>query len=155
MASAEGPEVDSGVGVAVVSRPRIRSIKPELWHDEAVGEISRDARLLFVGLITMADDAGRLRYAAPGILGHVFPYDDDVTAGKLRRWVDELVEHGLIHVYECDDREYMWLPGWRDNQRINRPTPSKLPCPNDPRASWPPHDGLIESSLNETGAFTE
>lgn len=138
-----------------MSRPRIRSIKPELWHDEAVGEVSRDARLLFIGLITMADDAGRLRFTAPAVLGHVFPYDDDVTAAKLRRWLDELLLHGLAATYDHDGREYVWLPGWRENQRINRVSPSKLPCPPDPRASWSPHDGLIESSLNGSGAFTE
>jgi hypothetical protein len=58
-------------------RPRIRTIKPEMWADEKVGQLSRDARLLFVGLITMADDEGRLRGCPAAILGHVFPYDDD------------------------------------------------------------------------------
>jgi hypothetical protein len=60
-----------------VSRPRIRTLKPEMWADEKVGALTRDARLLFIGLITLADDAGRFRAMPSAILGHVFPYDLD------------------------------------------------------------------------------
>lgn len=131
-----------------MSRPRIRSIKPEVWKDEAVGEVSREARLLFIGLITMVDDAGRMRAAPAAIIGHVYPLDEDVTPAKVRRWLDELVTAGLVMAYENKGREYLWLTGWRDNQKINRATASKLPCPPDPRASWFPHDGLTDPSLN-------
>lgn len=44
-------------GRGVNSRPRIRTLKPECWQDEKIGQLSRDARLLFVGLITMAKAA--------------------------------------------------------------------------------------------------
>lgn len=57
------------------TRPRIRTLKPELWQNEKVGDLSHGARLLFVGLITMADDEGRFRARPSVILGHVFPYD--------------------------------------------------------------------------------
>lgn len=138
-----------------MSRQRIRSIKPEMPHDEAVGECSREARLLFVNLMLQADDAGRLRLAPAAVIGNAYPYDADVTPPKLRKWLDELHDAGLILIYEHDGREYAWLRGWRANQKINRPTASKLPCPPDPAASWWPHDGnapdLTESSVNGSG----
>ncbi len=40
---------------------RIRSIKPEFPQSESMGNVSRDARLTFIQLWTLADDSGRLR----------------------------------------------------------------------------------------------
>jgi hypothetical protein len=46
---------------------RIRTIKPEFPQSESMDRVSREARLLFVLLWTVADDAGRLR-TAPRLL---------------------------------------------------------------------------------------
>jgi hypothetical protein len=88
-----------------VSRPRIRTIKPETWHDEKIGTLSRDARLLFVGLITMADDDGRLRGMPAAILGHVFPYDDDAPQ-QLEAWLADLERAALIVRYRVAGLPY-------------------------------------------------
>lgn len=112
-----------------MTRPRIRTIKPELWQDEKIGAVSRDARLLFVGLITMADDDGRFRAQPSVILGHAFPYDDDAPK-RLTRWLTELLEVGLIQQYEVDGRRYGVLPNWKKHQRISHPSASILPPPS-------------------------
>ena len=39
---------------------RIRTIKPEFWTDEKLAPLSPICRLTFLGLVSMADDAGRL-----------------------------------------------------------------------------------------------
>ena len=109
-----------------MSRPRIRSLKPELWQDEKIGNLSRDARLLFIGLVTMADDEGRLRALPALILGHVFPYDTDALR-KLEQWLEEISDSGLITRYTVGGTPYVELMGWRKHQVINRPTPSELP----------------------------
>jgi hypothetical protein len=111
-----------------VSRPRIRTVKPEMWQDEKIGRLSRDARLLFVGLITLADDDGRFRALPQVILGHVYPYDND-AGRKLAGWLAELVQARLLHIYENEGTQYGWLPKWDNHQRINRKTPSILPAP--------------------------
>lgn len=111
-------------------RPRIRSLKPETWEDEKVGSVSRDARLLFVGLITMADDDGRFRYLPSAICGHVFPYDEDAPR-KLGKWMKELETAGLILLYAVEKVTYGWLPGW-GHQRINKKRDSDLPAPPPP-----------------------
>ena len=125
------------------TRPRMRSIKPELWQDEAVGDLSRDARLLFIGLITMADDEGRFRALPSLILGHVFPYDVDALR-RLDGWLREVADAGLIVLYEVDGRPYGVLPGFRRHQRINRPSPSRLPAPP-----------ITEDSVNAHGVGDE
>lgn len=111
-----------------MSRPRIRSLKPEMWADEKIGRLTRDERLLFVGLITMADDEGRLRAMPSAILGHVFPYDQD-AAKRLEKWLGALETMSLVLRYESSGLPYIALVGWSKHQRINRPNQSELPAP--------------------------
>lgn len=110
------------------TRPRIRSVKPEIWQDEKIGRLTRDARLLFIGLITLADDDGRFRALPSMILGHCFPYDQDAHR-KLVGWMDELIGQELVLVYSHDGMPYGQIPNWSSHQRINRKTDSVLPEP--------------------------
>lgn len=111
-----------------MSRPRIRTVKPECWQDERVGALSRDSRLLWIGLLTMADDQGRFRALPSAIVGHVFPYDQD-AARKIERWLDEIAGAGMIELYEAAGVRYGAFPTWLRHQKINRPQPSQLPPP--------------------------
>ena len=142
-----------------MTRTRIRTLKPELWADENVGELRRDARLLFIGLVTMADDEGRLRATPSLILGHVFPYDDDVTPAKLTKWLAEIERTGVILRYESGGKPYIAFRHWRRHQRPNRASCSTMPPPPDPvvvRQNAVPAQGTrTEDSVNEHGARTE
>lgn len=131
------------------TRPRIRTIKPEMWQDEAFGTLSSHARLLFIGLITMADDEGRLRAMPSAIVGHVFPYDE-MKPSKLKALLEEVANRGLIVQYEAQGVPYVCLPGWSKHQKINRPSPSVLPAPRGVRLS-----AVTEDSVNDHGAITE
>jgi hypothetical protein len=114
-----------------VTRPRIRTLKPENWHDEAVRRCSRDARLLRDVLLTFADDDGRWHHMPVAIMGHGYPEDDDVPPAKINRWTQELVASGLVVLYEVDGSTYGCFPRWHLHQNINRYTPSDLPpCPD-------------------------
>lgn len=112
-----------------MTRLRIRSLKPEMWQDEKIGRVTRDARLLFVGLITLADDEGRFRAPAPLVLGHIYPWDT-VSPRRLESWMRELEEVGLVVRYEVGGQRYGHLPGWAKHQVINRARPSMLPEPS-------------------------
>ena len=105
---------------------RIRTIKPSFWGDEAVTELSRDARLLLVGLISSADDQGRFMASHAVISGYVFPYDG-ITVAKLAQWLEEIGETGIVHFYKVGRREYGCFPTWKKHQRISKPAPSPLP----------------------------
>lgn len=133
------------------SRPRIRSIKPEAWQDEKVGGLCRDARLLMIGLITMADDEGRLRALPSLILGHVFPWDD-LAPRKLAAWMVEVERVGLIVLYESDGKPYAAFRHWRRHQQINKPNPSVLPPPPDPVVV---RENSVPSSRTTTGTIRD
>ena len=54
---------------------RIRTIKPSFWGSPTIAPLSRDARLLAIGLMSYADDDGRFLAATNALNGYVFPND--------------------------------------------------------------------------------
>lgn len=112
---------------------RIRTIKPSFWSDEAVSDLSRDARLVLIGLISSADDEGRFLASLSAISGYLFPHDD-ISPTKLRRWLDEIEGTGIVRFYSVNRREYGCFPNWKKHQRISKPQKSALPDPPQLRA---------------------
>lgn len=110
---------------------RIRSIKPEFPQSETIGALSRDARLLFIQLWTLVDDEGRARAASRMLASLLYPYDDD--APKLMdKWLSELEVEKCIRRYEADGNSYLEIVNWLKHQKIDRPTPSRLPPYREP-----------------------
>lgn len=107
----------------------IRSIKNTLCDDEKLGALSRDARLLFIGLITRADDHGRFRSHAAVVRGQVFPYDDDLTVGDVERLLQELAAADRIVLYTAGGQRYGHIPTWATHQRVDNASKSELPDP--------------------------
>lgn len=105
---------------------RIRSIKPEFWTSEQILECSTNARLLFIGLWNFCDDEGRHPESLRRLKAEVFP-GDDITLEGVQVLVDELVEHGLVEIYETSQGECFWqVTGWH-HQRIDKPQESRYP----------------------------
>ena len=108
---------------------RIRTIKPSFWGDEKIAELSRDARLLFIGLMSMADDEGRFLASHQAIAGYVFPNDANITPVKLRKWMAEIEAQGIVTTYNGGRLKYGAIPGFSKHQRISHPQDSTLPPP--------------------------
>lgn len=107
---------------------RIRTIKPEFWASESVGRLSREARLLFIGFWSLADDSGRGRGALPTISGSLFPYDTDAQK-LLPKWVEELEKEKMIRRYKAEDgNTYFDIPNWLKHQKIEKPSAPKFPA---------------------------
>lgn len=111
------------------SGPRIRSVKPERYQDERFAGVTRDARHLYDGLTCRADDEGRGTANADLLRGTLLPFDHDATPDKVTGWLDELNGADLVELYDVDGRTYFAITSWSDDQRIDKPTPSKLPTP--------------------------
>lgn len=106
---------------------RIRTLKPEIWQDPKVGKLSQGARLVFIGLITQADDEGRLEYHPRMLRGRLFLWDDDVTDDTVDQWVTEVEATGMIRRYSNNGNNYIDLPNYSKHQKIDKPSPSPLP----------------------------
>lgn len=100
---------------------RIRSVKPEYWTSEQVMNMSRDARLLFIGLWTFCDDNGIHPASALSLKAEVLP-GDTLTADQVMVFIDEMIEQGLVEEYEAHGRAFWRVTGWRRHQRIDQPT---------------------------------
>lgn len=124
---------------------RIRTVKPEMWSHPKIANVSRDARLTFVGLLNQADDAGRCELIPRLLLGAIFPYDQDVGEDDVLAWVSELAREGLVTPYEHRQRRYLHFPGWSEHQRVDNPSKARCPDPEDPD-SKPLTCEFVESS---------
>jgi hypothetical protein len=108
---------------------RIRTIKPEFPQSESMGRVSRDARLAFVEMWTLADDSGRLRGNSRMLASLLFPYDDDAPS-LISVWLDELEREDCIIRYQGEDGSaYIQICNWKTHQKIDKPSESKIPAP--------------------------
>ena len=73
---------------------RIRQIKPEFFFDEAIGGVPPRARLLFIGMWTMADGRGQLPNKPGRIAAEILPYDHVI--GQIGPDLDALEDARLI-----------------------------------------------------------
>ena len=126
--------------------PRRRMIAPEFWIDEKVAELSRDARLLFIGLWNFADDAGNLIYNAKRIKVCIFPYDQDITEKETADWLEELKQQKMLQVYSVNGIDYLHIRNFLKYQQIQHP--SKTYLPSFIESSMSPHIVLNEGSMS-------
>ncbi len=105
---------------------RIRTVKPEFWQDELIGSLPMGAQLLYLGLISHADDEGRLRGSPLLIRAQVFPYR---LEAEVEEWLALLAEANRIVRYVVDGQSYIAIPRFTDHQRIEKPKKSALPVP--------------------------
>ena len=110
---------------------RIRTLKPEIWMSPQVMNLSAHARLLFIGLITQADDHGRGSADARRLKAAIFG-GDDCSSTDVRRWLDEVSAQRLVVLYDTENDGLLFqLPSWNSHQSIDRAKPSRYPPPAD------------------------
>lgn len=77
---------------------RIRTIKPGFFKNEDIAALPAMARLLFIGLWTQADRAGRLEDRPKRLKAEIFPYENyDIEKG-----LNELQNAGFILRYKVN-----------------------------------------------------
>jgi hypothetical protein len=112
---------------------RIRTIKPEVRRSRTVTAWPRDVRLTWSYLWCYLDDEGRGEDDLQLIKAELFPRDRDVTEKRLDDWLWTIVgskDEPPLCRYTVDGVDYLHATNWQEHQRINRPTPSRLPhCP--------------------------
>lgn len=99
---------------------RIRTIKPQFWDDAKIGRIPRDARLLYIGLWTFADDLGVVIADPVWLKSKIFPYDR-IQIQQLEAWLGLLEKTGFISLLSVKSESFYYLPTFSRHQIINRP----------------------------------
>lgn len=127
---------------------RIRSIKPEFWSDEKLAPQTPVVRLVFLGLISMADDAGRLVDNVKAIDGMLFPETEDTSRDAL----DTLARMGRILRYTAaSGQRIIQVVGWDRHQKVDKPAKYVLPAPTA-EDLLPPTDPPPSRHSRENGA---
>lgn len=81
---------------------RIRVVRPDFWSDDVVGQLSDPARLFYIGLWCLADDAGWLEWKPSQIGATLYPYKAaSKREREIVRWGDELTKVGKIVIHPC------------------------------------------------------
>lgn len=105
---------------------RIRSVHPGLFKDEAFMELSMGARVLLIGVWTIADDHGVFEWKPKAIRAEIFPGDNV----EIELLLGELVTHQCVVRFEDCGRPYAVVRNFCLYQRPREPS-YRLPFPQD------------------------
>lgn len=128
---------------------RARNIKPGFFTNEVLAELSFESRLLFIGLWTIADRAGRFNDRPKRIKMQLFPADSVDVDGLL----SDLAKSGFIWRYEVDGERYCQIVNWDKHQNPHKhEAESEIPAPVDRRKPAPAQE--IDDSTSKHGSST-
>jgi len=128
-----------------MSRPRIRTIKPEIWQHSDFLALSPVGRLTFLALMSNADDEGRLQ-TDPGHLAstYLFGCHSDEIAEQL----EDMEARRLVVAYQFLGKRFIAIRHWSGTgvvaQRIDRPSTSELPAPPKFKRGGSRNNGQLE-----------
>ena len=108
---------------------RKRFLTPDIWSDSFFVKLSPQERLLFIGMITLADDEGRLRAEAAYLKGEIFP-KDGMNEARIKQFRDQIATlNRSVQLYKVAGMEYVQLRNWPRYQRPSHSLPSRFPPP--------------------------
>jgi hypothetical protein len=110
---------------------RIRTIKPEFWRSDDITRLSREDRLLFIGLWSYVDDNGVGLDDYRAISADLFALEDDQNEVRdfVREGLATLSRALLIDRYEVDGKRFIHIRTWKKHQRVDRPNKPRYPEP--------------------------
>lgn len=106
---------------------RKRMIDPNIWQSEDFGKLSLLAKIVFIGLFSLADDEGRGRANPVYLKSTLFPYEESMRSTDITKTLSEISSNMSVDFYSYDGSDYYSLYNWNDWQKIDKPTNSKLP----------------------------
>ena len=95
---------------------RARNIKPGFFRNADLAELSFEARLLFIGLWTLADREGRMEDRPKQIKMEIFPADN-VDCDAL---LEQLALIGVVARYEHEGKRYLQVVNFCKHQNPHR-----------------------------------
>jgi len=107
---------------------RRRMIDPNFWQSQDVSRLEPMARMLLIGMISNADDYGKNICDPVFLRSRIFPYDD-IAITDIKNWIEQIVEHIGVDVYEIDGSTYYIFSHWDKWQRVDKPQFSPIPYP--------------------------
>ena len=118
---------------------RGRVVRPQLIATERFAMRTDGAARLYLGLLSLVDDAGNCPAGPTYLRGQVF-YGRPRSNTVIGRLLGELENARLIDLYRVDGAPFLSIIGWSEKtaptyQRIDKPQPPQFPLPTSVR-SW-------------------
>ena len=108
---------------------RRRMIDPKIWKSEDFGTLTILARMLFIGMFSLADDEGRGQASPAFLRANIFAYDDGLRLADVDKALQEVGNKMSVELYAHMGKQYYSLTRWKKWQVVNRPYSSQLPPP--------------------------
>lgn len=105
---------------------RKRMIDPNIWDSADFGKLSNLAKIVFIGLFSLADDEGRGNANSLYLRSHIFPYNEKMRSTDIEVALSEISRNMSIVFYSYDGSDYYNLLNWHTFQKIDKPTPSRI-----------------------------
>ncbi|AHH22084.1 hypothetical protein NONO_c73280 [Nocardia nova SH22a] len=117
---------------------RIRSIKPEFWRSDDIDVLDWHHRLVFIGLWSYVDDNGvgldKLASICADLFASDLERDPRETFARVSEALQTFADRGLIQRYSVDGKAYLFITGWQEHQRIDKPGKARYPLPTSRNA---------------------
>ncbi len=111
---------------------RKRMIRPDIWQDPDFGMLSSLAKLVFIGLISLADDEGKLN-GHPIVIGSaLFPYRNVEFEEVMQTLIEIEQKLKSVIFYKYKDEMFIWLKNWEKHQTIRADRKVKSIYPDPP-----------------------
>lgn len=91
-------------------------IDPRIWEDPSFNRLSVQARLLFVGIISNADDEGYIRGDVGSLKRLIFGFDT-FDPPEIQGWLEEVKNLKNVHFYEVSGEIYAHMLNWDKYQK--------------------------------------
>lgn len=139
---------------------RKRMISPEIWASSSFAELTDFAKIVFIGLISNADDEGKGESDPALLKSTLFPRDEKKRAADVKSALSEIARSTSTLFYSVEGKNYYVLTKWKVYQKLDRPTPSKIPDPPQDqnvgeRGSYTQNQQLDEGSTNTRRGLDE
>ena len=102
-------------------------IDPDIWQDEKLSKMDFAGRLFFIGLISQANDYGKLRGNPKLLKSLIFPYEDNAI--KIEEYVEQLADLKIIIIYEVNGEMFIKIKNWDKYQTLVHPAKDTIPDP--------------------------
>lgn len=105
-------------------------IHPDFFVSATMNELPYTAMLTFAGVWCWADDYGRGEDDPALVKAAVWPRRRAMSEKKVEADLDALVDAEVLCRYEVTGHALIHVTNWREHQKVQHPTRSKLPpCP--------------------------
>lgn len=105
-----------GIRLGAKKMARARNIKPAFFDNDALGELEPLARLLFIGMWTIADYKGDFEWREKRVKAKILPYDDC----DIKKLAINLDKSGFIRFYSDGENIYCNVVNFSSHQNPHK-----------------------------------